>query len=611
MTAFDNRVVVVGDTTLVSEGVNAITAGKIVLWVRTDKDPVVFSAYDADAVTLKGYTMEQPAFVVFKYENTGVAFNTGVESFSSLVVGDATDENQATSLKYVQEQIANVKNEITQETATGFLKKDGTDAMQGDLNMALHAVYGATKYIAVNADGSKAVSLQHVDGGEQDVAQFGNAEGQAVRLGNVADPVSDTDAVNKAYLRDNTVPAQGGAMTGNLDMGGNNIINLKTPVNDDDAANKSYVDTELSETVTEIQSQIEQNSNVVILPFTTATFSEVKSNMDSGKVVFLRVDSDTEVMYLYVINVAISDSSIGLNALLSTGGFTIMNYIGSADDLVHEHATGTTQLELTLRGDETILKVAFPSGSQDVILTGIKTPTQPNDAANKQYVDDKIASSGGAGNVVILQPTNTLQDIVDNKDKVIYLTMGSPVIATRYLMTLVFDSTTLKTIVLTRQDDLADVEYYNLTTEDLTTTIATVLSSTSPILGAEITFDNVDTVTIRNKKDNSDVIFRGVKTPTNDNESANKKYVDDKFTSISTSEVITQLTQQIAGLTEQLSALTTKVDGKADASTVTALQSTVNGKANQTDLTALTTRVSTLETWKNKYNGVITTLYNG
>ena len=628
MTAFDNRVVVVGDTTLVSEGVNAITAGKIVLWVRTDKDPVVFSAYDADAVTLKGYTMEQPAFVVFKYENTGVAFSTGVESFSSLVVGDATDENQATSLKYVQEQITNVKNEITQETATGFLKKDGTDAMQGDLNMALHAVYGATKYIAVNADGSKAVSLQHVDGGEQDVAQFGNAEGQAVRLGNVAAPVSDTDAVNKAYLRDNTVPAQGGAMTGDLDMGGNNIVNLKTPVNDNDAANKSYVDTELSESVSEIQNKIEQVQNVVTLTHTN-TLQDILDN--KGKLIVLKNSNDTNSQFDCIVSPLYLDNALeGLYFLAIPQLSAFYHEVKSLatnttiTDILSNTAT-ETYVSVTLTPDAGGVRLSL--NEENTRLIGIATPTNDGDAANKKYVDDKIASSGGAGNVVILQPTNTLQDIVDNKDKVIYLTMGSPEITTRYLMTLVFDNTTLKTIVLTRQDDLADVEYYNLTTEDLTTTIATVLSSTSPILGAEITFDNIDTVTIRNKKDNSDVIFRGVKAPTNDNDTANKKYVDDKFTSIGTSEVITQLTQQIADLTEQLSALTTKVDGKADASTVTALQSTVNGKAdastvtalqstvngkaNQTDLTALTSRVSTLETWKNTYNGVITTLYNG
>lgn len=404
MTAFDNKVVVVGDTTLVSEGVNAITAGKIVLWVRTDKDPVVFSAYDADAVTLKGYTMEQPAFVVFKYENTGVAFSTGVESFSSLVVGDATDENQATSLKYVQEQITNVKNEITQETATGFLKKDGTDAMQGDLNMALHAVYGATKYIAVNADGSKAVSLQHVDGGEQDVAQFGNAEGQAVRLGNVADPVSDTDAVNKAYLRDNTVPAQGGAMTGNLDMGGNNIVNLKTPVNDNDATNKSYVDTELSETVSEIQSQIVQNSKAVLLG-DNATLQDVIDNYD--KIIFWRHSAQPIMMFIQYIP---KNEPTGYNiAQLSVAWITSNELTSLSFDVTNTPPTETL-LNIISSGEESgiDLYIQIQSGTESynraqivthsnaypTLLEKIATPVKPNDAANKAYVDTAVASAG-------------------------------------------------------------------------------------------------------------------------------------------------------------------------------------------------------------------------
>ena len=627
MTAFDNRVVVVGDTTLVSEGVNAITAGKIVLWVRTDKDPVVFSAYDADAVILKRYTMEQPAFVVFKYENTGVAFSTGVESFSSLVVGDATDENQATSLKYVQEQITNVKNEITQETATGFLKKDGTDAMQGDLNMALHAVYGATKYIAVNADGSRAVSLQHVDGGAQDVAQFGNAEGQAVRLGNVAAPVSDTDAVNKAYLRDNTVPAQGGAMTGNLDMGGNNIINLKTPINDNDATNKSYVDTELSEAVGEIQGQIEQVQNVVILQMSN-TLQDILDNKD--KAIFLQNPEVESSMFAYITPIISEGNLLGIvmhSAMeqLGTIGYeteglpltytigTVISTIASKD-LTIQLLTGTTNT------------VRFSSQSENVILTGVASPKDYNDAANKKYVDDKIASSGGGGgNVVILQSTNTLQDIVDNKDKLIFIKQNGLL---AYNIQPTFSEENLKTLLLTSVNASLGKTTIDVTGKELTTTLEELISE-SGLNGFYFILQGthmVDIVSVDGLT-SDDAQFGGIAEPTEDDHAANKKYVDDKFTSIGTSEVITQLTQQIADLTEQLSALTTKVDskadtstvtalqstvnGKADASTVTALQSTVNGKANQTDLTALTTRVGNLETWKNTYNGVITTLYNG
>ena len=660
MTAFDNRVIVVGDTTLVSEGVNAITAGKIVLWVRTDKDPVIFSAYDADEVIFKGYTMEQPAFVVFRYENTGVAFSTGVESFSSLVVGNATDENQATSLKYVQEQITNVKNEITQETATGFLKKNGTDAMEGDLNMALHAVYGTTKYIAVNADGSRAVSLQHVDGGAQDVAQFGNAEGQAVRLGNVAAPVSDTDAVNKAYLRDNTVPAQGGAMTGDLDMAGNNIVNLKTPVNDSDAANKSYVDTELSEAVTEVQTQIEQNSNVVIVNYDTDKVSKLIDSVD--KFILIKSFSDQTIRYY---GTAVYDSNtltLAVTVPLSNIGFTYnvhtfanVNPEAYVSQLFRGEASesqSATNFSIGKdpnrpnREDEAVIgfEVQLAGPAQRAILTGIREPVEYDDVANKQYVDDKFASAGGGsgdfkadGSVTatgdfnmgghaitnVEAPTNdddvATKQYVDNSSVVILSKADNDSITAKELynafgvikqkLYIMWDS------VAAPNNSIKSAAYILTSTYHSETDTYDFYGMAYDTVNYQPTVFNIiglsaDDVVM----DDIAALKRApfaVGEPTKSTHAATKKYVDDTFASISSSEVITQLTQQIADLTEQLSALTTKVDAKADASTVTALQSTVNGKANQTDLTALTTRVTNLETWKNTYNGVITTLYNG
>ena len=276
--------------------------------------------------------------------------------------------------------------------------------MQGDLNMALHAVYGATKYIAVNADGSKAVSLQHVDGGEQDVAQFGNAEGQAVRLGNVADPVSDTDAVNKAYLRDNTVPAQGGAMTGNLDMGGNNIVNLKTPVNDNDATNKSYVDTELSETVSEIQSQIVQNSKAVLLG-DNATLQDVIDNYD--KIIFWRHSAQPIMMFIQYIP---KNEPTGYNiAQLSVAWITSNELTSLSFDVTNTPPTETL-LNIISSGEESgiDLYIQIQSGTESynraqivthsnaypTLLEKIATPVKPNDAANKAYVDTAVASAG-------------------------------------------------------------------------------------------------------------------------------------------------------------------------------------------------------------------------
>ena len=73
-----------------------------------------------------------------------------------------------------------------------------------------------------------------------------NADG--LKLENLADPDSDDDAVNKGYADTRYVDVAGDTMTGDLNMGSNDIVSttsvqgLATPSSDNHAANKKYVD---------------------------------------------------------------------------------------------------------------------------------------------------------------------------------------------------------------------------------------------------------------------------------------------------------------------------------------------------------------------------------
>jgi len=73
-----------------------------------------------------------------------------------------------------------------------------------------------------------------------------NADG--LKLENLADPDSDDDAVNKGYADTRYVDVAGDTMTGDLNMGTNDIVSttsvqgLATPSSDNHAANKKYVD---------------------------------------------------------------------------------------------------------------------------------------------------------------------------------------------------------------------------------------------------------------------------------------------------------------------------------------------------------------------------------
>jgi len=69
------------------------------------------------------------------------------------------------------------------------------------------------------------------------------------QIENVGTPIANTDATTKDYV-DNALGGKldtsGGTMSGDIDMGGQMVNNLGAPVATDDAANKGYVDTALA-----------------------------------------------------------------------------------------------------------------------------------------------------------------------------------------------------------------------------------------------------------------------------------------------------------------------------------------------------------------------------
>ena len=69
------------------------------------------------------------------------------------------------------------------------------------------------------------------------------------QIENLGTPIANTDATTKDYV-DNALGGKldtsGGTMTGDIDMGGQMVNNLGTPVATDDAATKGYVDSSLA-----------------------------------------------------------------------------------------------------------------------------------------------------------------------------------------------------------------------------------------------------------------------------------------------------------------------------------------------------------------------------
>jgi hypothetical protein len=69
------------------------------------------------------------------------------------------------------------------------------------------------------------------------------------QIENVGTPIANTDATTKDYVDTalgGKLDTSGGTMSGDIDMGGQMVENLGTPTNNTDAANKGYVDTALA-----------------------------------------------------------------------------------------------------------------------------------------------------------------------------------------------------------------------------------------------------------------------------------------------------------------------------------------------------------------------------
>ena len=448
MTQFDNKVVVVGDTTLVSEGVTAIGDGKIVYWVRVGKDAVVLTAYDADAVTFSGYTTELPAFVTFRYENTGVAFSTGVETIVCPVVGAPTDVNQAVNKGYVDDAIA----------VFGDFKADGSVTATGDFNMGGHA-----------------------------------------------------------------------------------ITNVEAPTNDTDVSTKGYVDTELSDAITEVQNQFEQAQNVYVIK-STDTMQDIRNIADKLKV-YIGTDS-------VIIVLTITESTDGdIQAICMTGDITSANrgmtlgfFTGSPTDLFVSAQTYYRNINISKDGIS--LK---GSGVNNLCrISNVDSPVEDFDAATKKYVDDAIAGGSGDSNVVILQPTDTLQDVVNNKDKVIIFMLEGYMY--QLLNPIMGKDDTLYQIAGTYLVDGVGMTAVNVSGLPLTTTLSEAYATYEGFYIVQDAGENniVNIVARNGSGGQNDAIFRGIRNPENYNDAANKQYVDDAIAGGGQNVVIVQTSTTLA-----------------------------------------------------------------
>jgi hypothetical protein len=133
-------------------------------------------------------------------------------------VTDPTDNQDAATKKYVDDEVAEVSTDVVDDT---------TPQLGGDLDVNGNDIITASnnQNIVLNPHGTGQVNVS------------------SSRIINVADPTGDFDAATKNYVDDTFLPRAGGTMSGAINMGTNKLTAVGDPTAAQEAATKNYVDT--------------------------------------------------------------------------------------------------------------------------------------------------------------------------------------------------------------------------------------------------------------------------------------------------------------------------------------------------------------------------------
>ena len=209
------------------------------------------------------------------YPMTG-NLNMGSKKIVSL--STPTTNTDAATKKYVDDKVSAVPS----ADLSNYLKKDGTVAMTGRLNMGSNKIVSLStpttntdaatkKYVDDKVSAVPSADLSNYLKKDGTVAMTGRLNMGSNKIVSLSTPTTNTDAATKKYVDDkvSAVPSpdlsdyleKDGSvtMTGNLNMGSNKIVSLADPTNSSDGVNMSWVKNQI------------QHFNVLASPVFTIT----------------------------------------------------------------------------------------------------------------------------------------------------------------------------------------------------------------------------------------------------------------------------------------------------------------------------------------------------
>jgi len=300
---------------------------------------------------------------------------------------------------------------------------DSGDAVVGTDDLAFQQFGAATVYTA-GAGLSLAGNEFSVASGGISNSMLANSSVTQAKL-SLVPPVSGTDAVTLSYLDSQLalkLSLTGGAMSGTLDMGGNDIGGLPAaPAGTYSAASKAYVDAQdalkLSLTGGNLSGALGMGNNKITSLATPTVSSDaaskgyVDSALSTGLADKVAKTGDTMTGALLI------DAGVALPALGVTGGVTVSDI---ADGQFLEINTSLHQMTFSVAGQpyatiideyEVVISDTTSGGPSADALTNVEAgviklnklgvpavPLNDDEVAVKKYVDDQDAATLAAAN---------------------------------------------------------------------------------------------------------------------------------------------------------------------------------------------------------------------
>ncbi|MCG8374746.1 MAG: hypothetical protein MI700_14480 [Balneolales bacterium] len=235
--------------------------------------------------------------------------NHKIENLQAPAPG-ASDDTAATK-GYVDQSIADETASIFQTAGQTYLSRVNGGSVGGAINMNGNNITGLPSVPTfTSAASSKAyvdnqttATLQNVnntflrkDGAN---AMTGNLNADSFRITNLPVPQDDADAINTTYADSRYLKLDGtGVMTGPLNVGFQTIENVQPPTTENQPATKGYVDTEITKSLTlnsnflaELSNEVEVTSSAAYTPI--APWSVIRTEGNDISIATANVTSDT------------------------------------------------------------------------------------------------------------------------------------------------------------------------------------------------------------------------------------------------------------------------------------------------------------------------------